>query len=211
MSNQMCKMSPFFVKEIELSKNKIPANKEIIAMIPSKDEREYLLKTGWQFSEHDRDILRRYLKPKNKADYESVWFDQNYITLPHPFRKGDIVAVYDKNRRKKPSIGIVYAPKSDETFWNFDKRSKTELKNFLDFSDVCTTVEFLCPEDGTFRHAHPNPVWIEYAEIEDDSPKTLYLKSAARLMKGDGSLEETEYCRLDYVANTKKRRSKNNR
>ena len=194
-----------------MREKKIPTNEEIIEMIPSKDVREYLLKTGWQFSEHDRDILRRYLKPKNKADYESVWFDQNYITLPHPFRKGDIVAVYDKNRRKKPSIGIVYAPKSDETFWNFDKRSKTELKNFLDFSDVCTTVEFLCPEDGTFRHAHPNPVWIEYAEIEDDSPKTLYLKSAARLMKGDGSLEETEYCRLDYVANTKKRRSKNNR
>ena len=190
-----------------MSENKIPTNEEIIAMIPSKDMREYLLKIGWQFSEHDRDILCRYLKPKNKKEYEALLDDTgNYITLPHPFRKGDIVEVYDKNRRKKPSIGIVYAPKSDENFWNFDKRSKTELKNFLDFTDVCTTVEFLCPEDGSFRHAHPNPVRIEYAKLDEDSPKTLYLKSASRLMKGDGSLEETEYCRRDYVGNTKKRR-----
>lgn len=190
-----------------MSENKIPTNEETVAMIPSKAVREYLLRINWQFSERDRDILRRYLKPKNKKEYAALLDDTgNYITLPHPFRKGDIVAVYNKNRRKKPSIGIVYAPKSDEAFRDFDKRSKTELKNLLDFTDVCTTVEFLCPEDGSFRHAHPNPVRIEYAELEDETPKTLYLKSAARLMKGDGSLEETEYCRLDYVADTKKRR-----
>ena len=55
-----------------MSENKIPTNEEIIAMIPSKDVREYLLKINWQFSGHDRDILRRYLKPKNKKEYEAL-------------------------------------------------------------------------------------------------------------------------------------------
>ena len=194
-----------------MREKKIPTNEEIIAMIPSKDVREYLIKIGWQFSEHDRDILRRYLKPKNKADYESVWYDQNYITLPHPFRKGDIVAVYDKNRRKKPLIGIMWAPKSDEDFCIFDKRTKNDLKGFVDFTDVCTTVDFLSPENGFFRHAHPNPVWIEYAELDEDSPMARFLRSAVKLQNGNGSLEETDELRSEYVASMRKRRSKNNR
>lgn len=187
--------------------DKIPTNEEIIAMIPSKDVREYLIRTGWQFSEHDRDILRRYLKPKNKADYESIWYDQNYISLPHPFRKGDIVAVYDKDRRKKPAIGIIWAPKSDEDFWNFDKRTKNDLKGFVDFTDVCTTVDFLSPEDGFFRHGHPNPVWIEYAELDENSPQARFLRSAVKLQNGNGSLEETDELRSEYVASMRKRRS----
>ena len=56
-----------------MTENKIPTNEEIISMIPSKDVREYLLKTGWQFSGHDRDILRRYLKPKNKKEYRKYF------------------------------------------------------------------------------------------------------------------------------------------
>lgn len=194
-----------------MREKKIPTNEEIIAMIPSKDVREYLIKIGWQFSEHDRDILRRYLKPKNKADYESVWYDQNYITLPHPFRKGDIVAVYGKDRRKKPLIGIMWAPKSDEDFWIFDKRTKNELKGFVDFTDVCTTVDFLSPEDGFFSHAHPNPVWIEYAQLDENSPQARFLRSSVKLQNGEGSLEETDELRSEYVASMKKRRSKNNR
>ena len=189
-----------------MAATKIPTNEEIIGMIPSKDVREYLIKTGWQFSEYERDILRRYLKPKNKADYESVWYDRNYITLPHPFRKGDIVAVYSKDRRKKPSIGIMWAPKSDEDFWIFDKRTKNELKGFVDFTDVCTTVDFLSPENGFFSHGHPNPVWIEYAELDENSPQTRFLRSAVKLQNGNGSLEETDELRWEYVTSIRKRK-----
>ena len=186
-----------------MAESKIPTNEEIIAMIPSKAVRGYLVKINWQFDEHERDILRRYLKPKNKAEYESIWYDQNYITLPHPFRKGDIVAVYDKDRRKKPSIGIMWAPKSDEEFWNFDKRAKTDLKGFVDFTDVATTVDFLSPEDGFFRHGHPNPLWIEYAELDEDSAEARFLRSAVKLQNGNGSLEETDELRSEYVASRK--------
>ena len=191
-----------------MREKKIPTNEEIIAMIPSKDVREYLIKIGWQFSEYERDILRRYLKPKNKAEYESIWFDQNYITLPHPFRKGDIVAVYNKDRRKKPLIGIMWAPKSDEDFCIFDKRTKNDLKGFVDFTDVCTTVDFLSPEDGFFRHGHPNPVWIEYAQLDEDSAEARFLRSAVKLQNGNGSLEETDELRSEYVASRKRKISK---
>jgi len=193
-----------------MAESKIPTNEEIIEMIPSKAVREYLVKINWQFDEHERDILRRYIKPRNKKEADSVYAEQNYVTLPHPFRKSDIVTVCDKRfKNRKPEIGIMWSPKDDEEFWNFDRRAKTDLKGFVDFTDVATTVDFLSPEDGFFRHGHPNPLWIEYAELDEDSAEARFLRSAVKLQNGEGSLEETDELRSEYVASRKKKISKN--
>ena len=189
-----------------MTESKVPTNEEIIAMIPSKTVREYLTKIKWQFSEHDRDILRCYLAPKNEEDELKLDEKGSYITLPHPFRKGDIVVVCDKSWKNwKPELGIMWGPESDEDFWNFDERAKTKLKDMVDFSDVSTTVDFL-EEDGFFNHGHPNPVWIEYAELDKDSPEAEFLESAVKLQKGEGSLEESDWFRRKYIESVKEKR-----
>ena len=186
---------------------KIPTNEEIIAMIPSKTVREYLTKIKWQFSEHDRYILRCYLAPQNEEEkFSRLCETGSYVTLPHPFRKGDIVVVCDKSWKNwKPELGIMWGPESDEDFWQFDERAKTKLKNMVDFSDVSTTVDFL-EEDGFFNHGHPNPVWIEYAELDKDSPEAEFLESAVKLQKGEGSLEESDWFRRKYIESVKQKR-----
>lgn len=183
---------------------KIPSNDEIIAMIPSKTMREYLTKINWQFSERDRGILRRYLAPKNKMEFWTVDRKDSYITLPHPFRRNDIVLVYDeplfrKNKKEKSfSLGIVWGPKNDEEFWKFEERARTKLKDSVDFSDVSTTVVFL-REDGLFDHGHPNPLQIEYPELDPESCEAKLLECAVKLQKGEGTLEETDYFRQKYI------------
>ena len=60
-------------------------NELIIALFPSKALREYLKKINWQFSERDREILYRYLALNEEPAYEG-----DYVTIPFPFRSGDL-------------------------------------------------------------------------------------------------------------------------
>ena len=189
------------IKKMTEMTEKIPSNDEIIAMIPSKTMREYLTNINWQFSERDRGILRRYLAPKNEMEFWTVDSQDSYITLPHPFRRNDIVRVYDeplfrKNKKEKSfSLGIVWGPKNDKEFWKFEERARTKLKD---------TVDFLC-ENGFFDHGHPNPLQIEYPELAPESCEAKLLESAVKLQKGEGSLEETDYFRQKYVKSVEKK------
>ena len=81
-------------KLIESEKANIPSNEAIIKMIPSKAVREYLQKIGHQFSERDRYLLWLYLDPKKEDESEELWEKGRYVSVPHPFRRGDIVVCY---------------------------------------------------------------------------------------------------------------------
>lgn len=198
-------------KLIESEKANIPSNEEIIKMIPSKAVREYLQKIGHQFSERDRYLLWLYLDPKKEDESEELWEKGRYVSVPHPFRRGDIVVCYDScpaftnsgEHKGKYEIGIMRSFSDDEDWTEWDNDVKTRLKSVTDFSDVSTTVEFLYP-DGSFSHEHPNPMELEFARdvegaLPEDTPKTDYLEVASDLMKGDGSIELFQMYRNDYL------------
>lgn len=198
-------------KLIESEKANIPSNEEIIKMIPSKAVREYLQKIGHQFSERDRYLLWLYLDPKKEDESEEIWEKGRYVSVPHPFRRGDIVVCYAScpaftnsgEHKGKYEIGIMRSFSDDEDWTEWDNDVKTRLKSVTDFSDVSTTVEFLYP-DGSFSHEHPNPMKLEFARdvegaLPEDTPKTDYLEVASDLMKGDGSIELFQMYRDDYL------------
>ena len=198
-------------KLIESEKANIPSNEEIIKMIPSKAVREYLQKIGHQFSERDRYLLWLYLDPKKEDESEELWEKGRYVSVPHPFRRGDIVVCYDScpafinsgEHKGKYEIGIMQSFADADAWTEWDNAVKTRLKSVTDFSDVSTTVEFLYP-DGSFSHKHPNPMELEFARdvegaLPEDTPKTDYLEVASDLMKGDGSIELFQMYRDDYL------------
>ena len=198
-------------KLIESEKANIPSNEAIIKMIPSKAVREYLQKIGHQFSERDRYLLWLYLDPKKEDESEELWEKGRYVSVPHPFRRGDIVVCYDScpaftnsgEHKGKYEIGIMQSFADADAWTEWDNVVKTRLKSVTDFSDVSTTVEFLYP-DGSFSHKHPNPMELEFARdvegaLPEDTPKTDYLEVASDLMKGDGSIELFQMYRDDYL------------
>ena len=198
-------------KLIESEKANIPSNEAIIKMIPSKAVREYLQKIGHQFSERDRYLLWLYLDPKKEDESEELWEKGRYVSVPHPFRRGDIVVCYAScpaftnsgEHKGKYEIGIMQSFADADAWTEWDNAVKTRLKSVTDFSDVSTTVEFLYP-DGSFSHEHPNPMELEFArDVEgallEDTPKTDYLEVASDLMKGDGSIELFQMYRDDYL------------
>lgn len=198
-------------KLIESEKANIPSNEAIIKMIPSKAVREYLQKIGHQFSERDRYLLWLYLDPKKEGEREELWEKGRYVSVPHPFRRGDIVVCYDScpaftnsgEHKGKYEIGIMQSFADADAWTEWDNAVKTRLKSVTDFSDVSTTVEFLYP-DGSFSHEHPNPMELEFARdvegaLPEDTPKTDYLEVASDLMKGDGSIELFQMYRDDYL------------
>ena len=198
-------------KLIESEKANIPSNEAIIKMIPSKAVREYLQKIGHQFSERDRYLLWLYLDPKKEDESEELWEKGRYVSVPHPFRRGDIVVCYDScpaftnsgEHKGKYEIGIMQSFADADAWTEWDNAVKTRLKSVTDFSDVSTTVEFLYP-DGSFSHEHPNPMELEFARdvegaLPEDTPKTDYLEVASDLIKGDGSIELFQMYRDDYL------------
>ena len=193
-------------KEMAESTIPLPSNDEIISLIPSKAVREYLIKNGHVFCERDRELLRRYLKPQDDDEFNSIYEMGRYVSLPHPFRRGDIVAfVHNKDKwGDSYDLGIMRSFDDDNAWTSWDSDVQKRLKDITDFSDVATTVEFLM-EDGIFSHNHPNPMELEFAKdipglLLEDSLRTSYLQVASDLIKGEGSLELYEMYKKSYLA-----------
>ena len=151
-------------------------NEEAIALFPSKAVREYLTKINWQFSERDLDILYRYLVLKEEPAY-----DKDYVTIPFPFRSGDLVYCIGE----EDHIGVFCSCKDENDFFELDKR----IKDFADWTDAGSTrVEYLEP-DGKFAHEHPYAFNLEYAELpkDKDNPYNNALEIASELLRGTNS------------------------
>lgn len=133
-------------------------NEQIITLFPSRAVREYLTKINWQFSDRDRELLYRYLYLEEEPSYEN-----DYVTIPFPFRSGDLVYCIGEENR----VGVFCSCKDDEDFFELDNR----IKNLADWIDAGSTrVEFL-GSDGKFCHEHPYAYNLEYAQLPDDSEK----------------------------------------
>ncbi|MBR1721877.1 MAG: hypothetical protein IJ727_05255 [Treponema sp.] len=193
-------------KQIESCRASIPTNQEIISLIPSKAVREYLTKTGHKFSERERFILKCYLAPENDEEMNSVWEKGRYVSLPHPFRRGDIVAAFGYAENHEGSdydLGIMTSFKDDKAWQDWDRDIRTRIPHITDFSDLATTVEFL-QEDGSFSHNHPNPMELEFAEyipgaLPEEDLRTKFLTASSDLLKGQGSIEYYEMLKESYA------------
>ena len=116
-------------------------------------------------------------------------FEEQYITLPNPFRRGDIVEIVGTN-----TYGVVMSYVDDEDWEQYDARCKAiSLEDALmaDFSDICVTVETLW--GTTFGHVHVYPYQLEYATFEEEDLRGRVLEIASRLVRGKGSIEELLY------------------
>lgn len=177
-------------------------NEQIIALFPSKAVREYLTKINWQFSDRDREILYRYLALNEEPAYED-----DYVTIPYPFRSGDLVYVIGEEKR----IGVFCSCKDDKDFFELDARTK----DFSDWTDAGSTrVEFLEP-DGYFVHKHPYAYNLEFAKLPEEPKKTVQtikdnpyqnaLEIASELIRGTNSSIEClqMYCK-EYAEKRKK-------
>ena len=199
-------------KLIEKDKPNIPANEKIIEMIPSKAVREYLVKIGHEFSERDRYLLWLYLESSKEELSEELWEKGRYVSVPHPFRRGDIVAdfgypsvfAYPPSHTGDYDLGIMLSFDDDKDWADWDNDIKTRIRSFTDFSDVSTSVEYLYPDGSFFSHKHPNPMQLEFARdvegaLKADSKKTTYLKVASDLIRGKGSIELLEMYKSKYT------------
>ena len=175
-------------------------NEQVIALFPSKAVREYLAKINWQFSEREREIIYRYLALKEEPAYEN-----DYVTIPHPFRSGDLVYVIGDEKL----AGVFCSCKDDKDFDDWDKKERGKLKDCVDWSDSGgTRVEFLY-QDGSFSHEHPSAYDLEYARLPDekDNPYNNALQIASELIRGTNSSIECLqiYCE-EYAKGNKKKR-----
>lgn len=91
------------------AKLKTLTNEQIIALFPSKAVRDYLTKINWQFSDRDRELIFRYLYLEEEPSYEN-----DYVTIPFPFRRGDLVYCIGEENR----IGVFCICKDDKDFLN---------------------------------------------------------------------------------------------
>lgn len=171
-------------------------NEQIIKLFPSKAVRDYLTKINWQFSERDRDILYRYLALKEEPSYEN-----DYVTIPFPFRSGDLVYYIGEENH----IGVFCSCKDENDFFDLDKRTR----DFSDWIDSGSTrVEYLEP-NGCFNHEHPHAFNLEYAQISEasakDNPYYSALLIASELIRGTNSSIE---CLQMYCEEYAKKRKK---
>ena len=185
-----------FIQDVEIGKI---TNEQIIALFQSKSEREYLKKINWQFNDRDREILYRYLALNEEPAYEG-----DYVTIPFPFRSGDLVHVIGDEKR----IGVFCSCKDYKDFNDWDKKAREKLKDIVDWSDSgVTRVEFLSP-NGRFSHEHPYAYELEYAEIPKDSlkrnPYNQALTIASELIRGTNSSIEYFQMYCEEYSETKK-------
>lgn len=117
-------------------------------------------------------------------------FTYIFYEVPNPFERGDIVRLADEAE----SYGII------ETFQQHWREALERYKNPKkfppDYSDVQVRVGFL-NEDGTFSHAHINPINLERYH-PNDSPMDKLLLCASDLYKGQGSLDELYCFAMEY-------------
>lgn len=137
---------------------------------------------------------------------ENNRFEDNYVEVPHPFRKGDIVKSLAKGRFcKEASEGLVCRPEDEEDYnAGIEHHKKLKARNLIDFSDICLNVEYLCGKKGDwdFSHDHPYIPTLVYAELpastEQEKARKELFEVAQELLRGEGSLEIYGYTMRSY-------------
>lgn len=117
---------------------------------------------------------------EEKAVQEKDCFEDAFISVPGPFRRGDVVSLMGSDR-----VGVV---ETDSAQWEEFVKKAQEKGIAFDWFDASLTVCFIT-EDGRFSHAHINPIWLEYATKQQQEGNEEVLKMASLFLKGETGLE----------------------
>lgn len=128
-----------------------------------------------------------------------------FYEAPNPFERGDIVRLVGTE-----DYGVVETTqkrwKDNLVRWKSPEWQQESRFHYVDYSDVQVRVVFP-GEDGTFGHAHINPVNLELYHPQssrtDRSPIDQLLLCASDLYKGEGSFDELSYSIAEYRKSTR--------
>jgi len=132
----------------------------------------------WYDSHH-----KLYSYATSEEDYQERGFCGDYISIPHPFRRGDVVRDITTGY-----IGILRGWRTEEEWKAFEKNLYERGYGKPDYSDAYLTIEVICNK-SSFDHIHVWPGNVEYAHLEDDDNRKMILELAGDLMRGVGSLQ----------------------
>ena len=137
-------------------------------------------------------IQNKYIDDEESEDF------CDFFELPTPFEQGDIV-----KRIETDEYGIVATSQKE---WKKSLERGTNLEEQypeagLVYTGITITVEFL-NDDGTFSHAHVNPLQLERYQPKEDwlngSLLDRLLMSASFLHRSEGSLDDLYFATMDY-------------
>lgn len=130
-----------------------------------------------------------------------LFFEDRWVDLPNLYRLGDFVRVLDDQAGYGQQIHDWAMVEVDTVRWEeFRQRANAWLADveagripddrvLADFSDMQVTVELPC-KDGTFVHAHVNPMflerWTKKPEADDDAE---LMQMAQWIAQGECSLD----------------------
>lgn len=150
------------------------------------------------FLEFNKDGEAVYFHGSLLGDDEESEDFCDFFEIPNPFEQGDIV-----KRIEEDEYGIVVTSRKEwkeslERDKNLEKQCPEVCMGYI---GITITVEFL-NDDGTFSHAHVNPLRLERYQPKEDwlngSPMDKLLMCASRLHQGEGSLDELYFRTMDY-------------
>ena len=147
--------------------------------------------------------ITEYLNYKEQglqAFEEDDYFTYIFYEVPNPFERGDIVKLV-----RTEDYGIVETTqkswKDNLIRWKSPEWWQESRFHYVDWSDVQIRVVFP-GEDGTFSHAHINPVDLELYRPQksraEQSPLDQLLLCASDLYKGGSSFDELYYFTAEY-------------
>lgn len=161
--------------------------------VPGIGSPRSLYTTFLEFNEDGEAVYFYGIIPGDDGEPEDF---NDFIEVPNPFEKGDIVRIVGTER-----YGIIAtSPK----WWKSDmfKNEDPYRKDWgWGFYDAQIRVEFLC-EDGTFSHDHVTPLRLERYQPEEGwdkrSAMDKLLLQASHICRGEGSLEMLSLSAMAY-------------
>ncbi|MBQ7796328.1 MAG: hypothetical protein IJ374_07210 [Lachnospiraceae bacterium] len=132
-------------------------------------------------------------------DDERQRFESAYITIPHPFKHGDVV-----RNVVTGGIGVVY---SWDGRWDRDKYDTylSELGWASGYRDTGMNVDMM-DEYGNFGHRHPSPLELEFANLTKEDREYEVMNAASELFKGRGGIEELQMAIEEYLKEDERKR-----
>lgn len=147
------------------------------------------------FAEFDIDFNLKNVDTVSIKGFEesSTDFTYNFVEIPYPFRRGDLVKDINTNK-----IYVVTFPKDDA-----DYNEMVENNKQLDLSafDIGIYIEKL--DKNRFTKSYVFPTQLEFVDLDEieniDEAEKDYLNSISRLLKGEESLEMFSLIEKDYL------------
>ena len=157
-----------------------------------------------------RDLSDGTLEEKAKNIMEDQYSDKlfynAFVPMPFPFELGDYVKNVDGYNGEYASsgdtlIGIVSVSRGN--YEEFLERAKTM---YVDFSDAQVTTTFI-KESGEITHHHVSPIFLEKAEVDEETEWFDLARHTRWMIMGDGALDFFTYAYDKYKEKVKKKKN----